>query len=327
VDTLAALVASAAEARDAFAAGDMDGSAAALDRLDARSRQAREHLRRANTGNVSADLEVEDPPEDAGDGESSLPTEVPLPPVRLPWALVLGPPGVESADRVAEALSVDLATARSLAHSPHSRIALRSGDAAALEARAARAREAGFRAVVVARETLAERPALAALAFSAGAWRATPEPLWLLPPDPGRAVSGEMLDGARVILVCPGEVEVRAHREERARSRWLRGGFHAEAAAAARRVLVVDLHTAEGIVRVVEGVTVLDGLPGYDPSSAIKSIRGLVEAAAEAFPGARVEGRRACGIGPTAPSAHDLVRDTGWPQWEEHTRAARAAWV
>lgn len=329
-DTFAGLAEAAARARDAFSQGNAAGSRDALDRVSSLLADACAHVHEARPSVVSAAVEVEDgdlPGDaDAQPDAASLPTDVPLPPVRLPWALVLATPGSGSESLLAEALSVDPATARNLALSIHARIALRSGDRDALEVRAARARDAGLRAVVVAREDLAMLPARAALSWADGAFRTTAEPLWLVPPEPGRELAGELVDLGPARLVCPGEVEVRIHREARERSRWLRGGFHAEERGGSRRVLVIDVHTPTAIVRLVEGVTSLAGLPGYDAGSAIKSMRALVEAAATAFPGARVEGRRACAVGPVAPSAHSLVKDTGWPGWEEHTRAARALW-
>ena len=258
-----------------------------------------------------------------------------LPRHRQPYLLVAeGPADVSRAPKVAEALGVDGVTARLVAVSRHPRVALRHEDAAKLAVLAQRLREhVGLAAVVVARAQLqsVEAPA-AVLAGSPGRRLLVSRALaWLLPPEPGLnpSLRGDALsllaDAVRVVV--PGEVVLRSYRAGRGLAHGRRDEVVMRAAGE-RRLQLVDLHGPGLFLRVVEGLTDMAGLPGYDPNSALRSARGFVEAVGDLWPAARVEGPRSClpGDAPTAEERlgkGDHVEATGWSEWEEHTRCCR----
>jgi hypothetical protein len=272
-------------------------------------------------------------------GESATPTPanprpapVVLPRARHPYLLVVeGPGDVNLGARFAEALSVDAVTGRLLAVCRHPRVALRHEDAGVLAQAARRVRESlGLRAVVVGREQLLEVEApqcvLAGspdrtLALTGGEpWQGEEPDLASLRKD----ARTQRVEGVRVAV--PGEVVVRTYRVGRGMSRNTRDEAVIRAAGE-RRVQLIDLHGPGSFVRVVEGITDTAGLPGHDPRSALRSIRGLAERLSDLWPAARVEGSRSClpPETPQNPQGNDgeQLEVAGWPDWEEHTRVCR----
>jgi hypothetical protein len=247
-----------------------------------------------------------------------------LPPIRHAYALVLdgvGDPAV--AEVLARALEVDVATARTAAAVRHIQIALRGAEAAGLERRAASvARDTAFRATVVTRAAIAALPAARCVVARepGGGWRVLDRPLWEEEPDPSSIPEGVFLGEEPVFLALPGEVEVKEGRSGTEPNRWLRQGYTADATPASRRVSVLDLHVPSGILRVTASGTRFRSFPEHDPASDSRSLKLLVEALPSLFPGVRVEARRTCAA---TGAAGDARYTTGWPQWEEYTRAAR----
>ena len=256
------------------------------------------------------------------------PPELVLPPFRQPWALFVLPPGdPERLHEVARALGIDLATARQVAVQTHPRAALRSADRADLEGRAARYRPVlGLPAAVLDEAALRAQPAarLVLSLAAEGPWRSAVSASW--EPD-SSAISGlSARDDApfALRLVVVGEVVVTRYRELRGRRRDEgRLSSHGD-----RRVAVLDLHHAAGVLRVVDGVTQLAGWAGLDPRRTALAFRGLPEALAARYPTVPVLGRCVCR--PTRqPEARDdgRMEAAGWPAWEEHSRACRVLFV
>lgn len=230
-----------------------------------------------------------------------VPDDAPvLPPIRLPYLLLLPPGG--DADALAAELGVDAATARLLATGRWPRVGLR-GDAPALG-------RAGNHRVVHRDALLAVPEALGVLAVGAD-WRVTDERIWLADPQGGGARA--RVDDIR--LIVPGEVETRTTRAGPDESRWLRKRLAAAGSSTERRVRVADLHTAGAVFRLVEGVTRAEGVPGLDPNSSRRSFTALLDHLRAAHPGAEVVPDRTVAVGADGRSA--------WPQWEEHTRVCR----
>lgn len=260
----------------------------------------------------------EEAPDDATDPEGAHPV---LPPFRHPYALwIEGPGDAGRAPDLASALGVDAATARQLALARHPVVAMRGPDRPDLELRAGRLRlSEGLAARVVARDDLLAQPdALAVLAVEAdGTLWVSRDPCWLAPPDPAERPAGERRAPGEVWLVVPGEVEERRVRAGVAAGRWTRARFTADGAATDRRVAVLDLHHDDGVLRLTDGLTLFRD----EPTGATRALKALLDAAAGRFPRARILGRRTC-----AAPAHQGAgarSESGWPAWEEHSRAAR----
>lgn len=247
-------------------------------------------------------------------GFSTLPSIPVLPPIRQPWLLVIPPLG--DPGRLAASLGVDQATARMLALGRWPRVALR-GDSPGLGAIRAEGHQ-----VIARDELLRIGPALGVLGplptpawhepgLDDASWTVTDEPTWLAEPQGG----GLPARITGVTLVVPGEVETRSAREGAAESRWLRKRLAAAGAGTERRVRIADLHTEDGIFRLVEGVTRTIGVPGHDPSSAHRSFSALLAYVEALYPAAKVLEERTCAVGADGRSA--------WPSWEEHTRVSR----
>jgi len=257
-------------------------------------------------------------------GELEAPPELVLPPFRQPWALVVQPPGdAERLPAVAEALGVDLATARQVAVLPHPRTALRSADRDDLEGRAARYQlDLDLPARVLDEAALRAQPA-ARLVLSLpaeGPWRTTISSTWepettAIPKLPARDDPPPTLR-----LVVVGEVISIRYREVRGRRKDDgRLSTHGD-----RRLRVLDLHHDDGVLRVVDGITELSGWRGLDPRSSALAFRSLAEVLAEHYPDIPVTARCLCR--PTRkPEARDdgRVEASGWPAFEEHSRACR----
>lgn len=241
-----------------------------------------------------------------------------LPPIRHPLALVISPIGDPTLlPAVAQALEVDMATARTFANVRHTQVALRGGDSGPLERRRVALRGQGLRATLVARESLVREPlALSVLGRDGDRWRVVEAPLWGDEPDPTERPLGDLLAPGAITLAVLGEVETRTWRGAPEASRWQRARYTADQAPATRRVTVVDLHTASHILRLTDGLTVLRE---RDPLA--RALKEFIDVLETSFPGIHIEARRNC----VAPSTGgDNARSTsGWPLWEEHTRMCR----
>ncbi len=237
-------------------------------------------------------------------GFSTLSSPPLLPPIRQPWLLVIPPWG--DPEELSRALGVDMATARLLVQGRWPRIGLR-GDSPNL------GRAPSAEHLPVSRdELLAIGSAIGVLAADAGdGWQVTEEAIWLADPQ-GGGVPARIDD---VWLVVPGEVEMRVVRESPTENRWLRKRLAVAGAGGDRRVRVIDLHTAGGIYRLVEGVSRMEGVPGHDPNSARRTFTAVLNHLAARFPDSVVLDERICAIGADGKSA--------WPLWEEHTRVVR----
>ena len=248
------------------------------------------------------------------------PAPIPLPAIRIPYLLAVTPG--HSPESLAEALDIDVATARNLVQAGGTRVAVRGADREELEGRESRARSAGLHATVQARSDLQELPpAEALLGFDREA-RAVlwPDALWLDPPDAANRPPGlaETLDG--VFLVVPGEVEVRHQRGAREPEKWARQRYTVAGPTAEQRVIVVDLHLPGRILRAVEGVV---DLREYDATAARRAMKGWIETLPERWPRARIEARRVCAGGATSAGEDGRLSGSGWPAWEEHSRVCR----
>lgn len=246
-----------------------------------------------------------------------------LPPIRHRYALAIGP--CADAATIGQALEIDPATARSLAASPWTRIALRSGEPDGLERRAARARAAGIAATVLTREQIAATPvALSAVHMEdATRWGVVSSELWAAPPAPDQVPDVDARELEFALCIVVGEVESRVANAGREQSRWERKQVGTGTAVREHRALVIDLHLADEVVRVVEGLTELRGVPGAAPGRSGAVFRQLVEALPTLFPGVPIEPRRVCTAGPPTPAEDGTLRSSGWPTWEEHSRVCR----
>ena len=131
------------------------------------------------------------------------------------------------------------------------------------------------------------------------------------------------------LLVVPGEVVLLKFRPVRSggRLKHLREGRVQPATE--RRLAVADLHTASGIVRLVEGATSIMDVPGAVEGSFRSTLRIMLDNWAEQEI-RTLDGRTAT---PASQTHHARVdekgdrRVSGWPEWEEHSRAARALFM
>ncbi|MCK6507031.1 hypothetical protein L6R53_27265 [Myxococcota bacterium] len=333
------LVDDASAARRAWQAGDLRVAHARL---------------RAVAGRVPgllADLaspapEGKAPDLDAGArADRSAPPPVELPPVRRAFLLVVEGPGDTERDRqLAQALEVDLATARQLAISRHPRVALRADEAPPLWERARAVRALGLRAAVTSPEELLAQPAAVLLVGVeptggdpfAGDWWVDPWPHWTAeaPPDPA-ALRAQARRAAPLsaILVVPGEVVSTRQAEDRDLGRATHRRHQGSHVVGETRLPVVDLHGPGGLVRLVPGWTDLSGLRGLiaeESLSATLNLRRLLEGMSRVRPDLKVEGSRSCGPSRDLPAPPEGAgRDrrvhtlSGWPTWEEHTRLCR----
>jgi len=249
---------------------------------------------------------------------------VQLPNYTRPYGLIIeGLGGPDSAPALADALHLDLATARLNAVSHWSRTALRDDDRESLERLAARANAGGIRAVVADRETLLKVPTALWVVgrMSDGRWyvcRQTPE---RADADAARAAGQLSVSSDDFTLAVPGDIVIRRYKE-RGGGRWSRGDASLSEMPE-RRVSVLDLYGSGPPLRLVVGVTDFEGLPGHEPSSATRSLKNLVDRLAEVWPGIRVEGRRVCAPFKAGRLAEGEQRAevSGWPLWEEHSRS------
>ena len=254
-----------------------------------------------------------------------------LPKVRRRFGLVVeGLGDVDKHSVIASALGMDGATARMIAIARQPRVALRGDDDERLLEMALRLREeAGLKATVVDSERLlAMGPASLLHGFESGP-TLVPVADWSLPfetPSPshnGRPMTDPPL------LVVPGEVVVLKYRSSRSggRLKHLRDGRMQ--AAAEQRLVLVDLHTQSGIVRILEGHTNLSEAPGAVSDGFRRSLRTLIDnwrdqGVAVLEPRTCAPGRQG---GESASGLDQAAFATGWPDWEEHSRAAGALFI
>lgn len=257
--------------------------------------------------------------------------EVVLPPVRMPWMLILACPGDRSkASALARVLGVDGVTARMAALARAPRVVLRSETVHELTRKAEQLRsELTLPAVVASREQLLQiaapdvvlegRSPDGLLVSAAWPWTAEAP---VSPPADARVLAQ---DG--VMLAVPGEVVVRRYRVGRSLARGRRQDKVLRLASEQRH-RVVDLHGPGLFARVVAGVTDTSALPGHDPRSGLRAVQGLLDHVDNWLPEAVVQGERtvAPGSAPTMPEGHDgaaPIEASAWPLWEEHSRLCR----
>ena len=251
-----------------------------------------------------------------------------LPKVRRMFGLVVeGVGDVERHQDFVDALGMDGATARMIAIARQPRVAMRGDDRERLEAMAVGLREkAGVCATVIEQEQLRLMgPAWLLHGFESGP-TLVPIHDWAQAfetPSPG--ASGRPMTDAP-LLVVPGEVVVLKYRTSRTggRLKHLREGRMQ--AASEQRLALADLHTESGIVRILEGHTNLSDAPGTVEDGFRRSLRALIDNWREQ--GVRVLEPRTCSpsgqSGRTASGLEQAAFSTGWPDWEEHSRAAGA---
>ena len=125
-----------------------------------------------------------------------------------------------------------------------------------------------------------------------------------------------------VVLAVPGEVQIKRFRTGRGKQ------AGALTPVGSKRLAVLDLHGVDCFLRIVEGITELDGLPGFIPQGAQRTFRVLPESLCDWWPElSSVGGRtfqpvRTARI-PEGAQPGEMVTATGWPAWEEHTRTCR----
>ena len=260
--------------------------------------------------------------------ELEPPPPLVLPPFRLPWALFVAGTGEAAlAPAIAGALELDRATALLLVRAAHPRVALRSRDRADLARRARRFREAtGLPALVLdeARLRAQPRPQLALQLRPEGTWRLAQGERWLVEPDELENLPSQEVAVPEIALVVTGQVVLRRYRMIRGRRKDSeRLTTHGE-----RKISLLDLHHAEGIVRVVEGVTDLSEWPGLDRGSAPRAFRGLADWLEQHLPGIPHLARCTCQpLRQPERLERGQLEAAGWPSWEEHTRVCRCLYL
>ncbi len=275
--------------------------------------------------------QVPSPPQPPAEQPPLVSPTIVLPKVRHPLSLVVeGMGDAERGPALAEALGVDGVTARLVAVSCYPRLVLRGEDRVRLEQTAERVRESlGIRTTVVDREGLLEiGPAVSvtrALTRDPLTVEVVDRAMWDvdLTAQPGsepRELTPEILLGVvGAIVVQLYRSPVQGGRLKHLRETRVQG-------AGEDRLGVVDLHTADGILRVVEGATELSGFPGHTPSASGRSLRDFV---AHLETQVRVMPRRICQPGLDRPGGgvvagqSGVSMDTGWAAFEEHSRACR----
>lgn len=244
------------------------------------------------------------------------------------WALFIDGPGDDShAPALADALGIDVVTARQLALCRHPRVALRGDDRNILQARAdVVSLETALSASVLDQERVLalDSPPLAVRKV-ADSIETTTAPLWL---DKAAAGDRGWVGAARIDVIVVGQVTVKRTRTARDASRLLRRKGPEVRDLGEHRIGVVDLYGPEAAFRIVEGVTELEGFGAHDPRSTRRAFRLFVEGLAERYQSARVAPTRICRWQEAqAPSADEVPPDhTGWPVWEEHTRLCLLHW-
>ena len=254
-----------------------------------------------------------------------------LPKVRRRFALVTEGPGeVGRAQEIADTLGVDGVTARMLAIARQPRVVLRGDQRERLEGLAERVREGlDLHAVVVeADDLLGFGQARLLLTMENG-----PHVVDVIDWNNDPSGLAEQMEGQRLeevpLLVVPGEVVMLKFKPVRSggRLKHLREGRVQPATE--RRIAVADLHTPTQIVRLLEGATSISEVPGAVEGSFRSTLRTMLDNWSDQ--GIRtLNGRTAA---PASHTSHARVdengdqRVSGWPEWEEHSRAARALFM
>lgn len=330
-----ALAATAARARAAWRSGDAPALRRTLTELEATLQKARATVGEdhpvdlaLNTSQAVGPRAVAPSVPEVVGLPSGHPPVVELPRYRHPWLLVVEGAGDGSKARVlADAMDVDLPTAQQAALAPYPRVALRSDARLPLDRKAGRIEAmAGLRAVVTSQDALREigAPVTALGAMGVSRFEVVDGPAWRMDEDGQEPGEGRTLDTRGVALVVPGDVVIRKYRVGNDLGR---GRGKVVKVAGERRVAVIDFHGPDCFVRVVQGVTDLRGLPGYDGHSSLRSMRGLAEKVWQWWPKARVLPPRTARPG-DMPSleqvqAADGLEHAGWAEWEEHSRMVR----
>lgn len=244
------------------------------------------------------------------------PPELVLPPFRQAFALFVEPSGTpDDAALVADALGIDHPTARMVALAKHPRVALRHNDGAHLERLAASYRDRVARPATVFDEGLLRGQPTPRTVLSLpreGDWEVIGGGAWLW--DEKRR-PGKPLTPPAVRLAVAGEIVLK-----RFRVKSNKRGEKELVPSNEQRSGVLDLHTDEGILRVVEGLTQLDGwdLDGL-------SLRIAFRRFLESDHGDIAVHKRICQPTRKPQELDDMTAlATGWPAWEEHTRGCRA---
>ena len=246
-----------------------------------------------------------------------------------PFALVVDcPADAGKAPLVARVLETDGVTARMLAVSRHPKVVLRSSDAESLQKQRIRyAVSLGLGAVVVSRESLLDIGLPDVVLGPAGLqnFRVCDAPLWLQPMSDA-IIDGRVVRAPLLLLAVPGEV-VTCHYQRSG------GGARGRNPPAYQlshesRIGVLDLHGPGVFLRIVEGATDFQGLPGHIPGSQRRSFRGLNENIGQWFPDIQKYGSRVCRPTEEPQSSPDQssrprLEVNAWPMWEEYTRLCR----
>ncbi|MFM7201876.1 MAG: hypothetical protein ACKO6N_13920 [Myxococcota bacterium] len=263
------------------------------------------------------------------------PPPVMLPPFRHPFMLVVeGPANAELASPLARALGVDVATARLHCVGQVPKAVLRGPERAGLEEKARLVQRAtGLRAVVVERERVLSlsSPWGVLAGLEEGTFRVLPLSHWVEEPPPEALahVQVKALPDVRLLLV--GEVAVGRFRPGMEQARLTRRREDPLVALHERRLMVVELHGEAMGFRLVEGMSDLRALPGFEAGASLRDLKRLVEALKVRWPNARHEGRCVAvpGEKPMAVVGGEaqVLERSGWPQWEEHARLCRLLWL
>jgi hypothetical protein len=247
--------------------------------------------------------------------------------VSQPFCLYVECPGdANAAPRIVRALGVDGVTAHSLAVCRYPRAARRGDDQPWLEAMAERYRSGlGLLAAVIPRGSLLDIGLPRVVLGPAGrsGFQVSTAPLWTgATHDPIRHSSG--VQSPPIQLVVPGAVVVSHYRgTNRGRGRGYGYILGRES-----RLGVIDLHGPGVFLRVIEGITDFNNMPGHDPLSVRRSFRGFLDQLGLWYPGVRKLGPRVSrpedppDPDPDQPLLQKLAVD-GWSDWEEHTRLCR----
>lgn len=330
--SLAEVRAALEQAEAAQAEGDQAATVSALQRVAAAAVAAAARLPRSQTGTADDPLEVDPGPsvgaEEVDPEEDTVPPRpvVPLPPFRQAYGLVVEcPDDSGKSAAIAKAMGTDGVTAGMIAVSAAPKVALRGADPDALELQASGLREGvGLRAAVFARARLSEmRPPLMVLrCVGPEVFDVVSDRLWALGPDPGGLPPGDPQRFPLVVLAVPGEVQIKRFRTGRGKQA---GSL---SPVGGKRLAVLDLHGVDCFLRIVQGITELDGLPGFIPQGAQRTMRALPENLGEWWPELRSVGARNCqpvraAKAPEGVQPGEMITSTGWPAWEEHTRTCR----
>ena len=240
----------------------------------------------------------------------------------LPFLLVVDAGGGEAqVQALVRSLQLDGVTARFVASSSWWRVARGGESREELEEMAERTRAAtGLRVSVLATADLAQGESPRGLlgAGEDGRW-CLAGPGWQ-----GEEQEVEWVEGrlAAFSLALPGTVVIRRYRHHARRERSFRKTGAVRHEGRERRVGVLDLHGAEGSLRIVSGSTDFTHLPGEFQGVGPRSFALFLSKLGQEM---EVLGRRICepSRAPSGVKTKELpeeIQITGWPVWEEHSR-------